>query len=1076
MRLLRCHIENFGVLSGFDYEFPEGLAVICRENGFGKSTLAAFLKAMFYGLPRTGAHNVTENERRRFEPWQGGKFGGFLEFEYQGAAYRVTRYFGKTAAKDTFSLRDLTRRTDETPFSSRLGEELFGLDAASFARSTYLPQAAEADMQATTSMRAKLSNLVDDTNDMNNFDTAEQALRQFRRNLRAYSGDKGEIADCERELHVLEAQTLEARQKLPRLEEVLRELNRANEAVEQTTAEIADLREKIRISSDQKARSMQLSQRKELAAACEKQEALLQALFARYPAGLPSAEEIRRQREHFLDAQQACRRLGELTLCDEDREIVAREEGLFADREKTQQELDECTRQCTQLGELQAKLSSQLLPEETKRLTELEIKFRTTAPRQEEVSACLQAADEMLACRRQLSGLQLSEDEQRQLDLACMRFADGAPTDEQLHSLRQDEQQHAVLQRALETGAMPQEQQDELEALRRVFATGVPTEDEVLRYQTDCRRIAEMEGRKQVQALQKTKPEEQKPRLSGTQLLLLVLGAALLALGCVLLAKANLAAGIALTAAGALALIGAVLLRGKQAREGGCITTSAITDEENQALYDLRRGLNDFLLRFFEEVSEPEQKLTRLLLDRKTYLDLQAQKRAMQQAQQEARQSLSQVDARLHAAFSRYFPGETYRDGFTQALLGARQEYLALLAQAQRMKEEREKLANHIGEIQKTLREFLRPYYPEALPEDLRAGVQTLSKELSEWQTLQRRKEQLEEQNAGNLALSQALTGSIRAALSRYQALDETRTLRECTQALCRRFAQYTLSSARAERYFADSRQAQAQKEAAQAELDGFFAAFPAMQGDAGEKLESLERDAGAWALASGQLLSAQQALTTFDREHPAVESMDEEQTLPDPEELQRQEAQAQQKLDALEEKRRALRQERQTISRETEDLSVWEDRIAALCDERQSLQKSCTLADRTMELLNLAKDRLANRYVADVERGFTRYAKELLGENLGRALLDKNLCLFIDEQGAAREAASFSAGTLDALTLCMRLALVDALFTKEQPFLLLDDPFVNLDDARTKRALELLQKISQQRQVVYLVCNSARV
>lgn len=392
------------------------------------------------------------------------------------------------------------------------------------------------------------------------------------------------------------------------------------------------------------------------------------------------------------------------------------------------------------------------------------------------------------------------------------------------------------------------------------------------------------------------------------------------------------------------------------------------------------------------------------------------------------------------------------------------------------MKEEREKLANHIGEIQKTLREFLRPYYPEALPEDLRAGVQTLSKELSEWQTLQRRKEQLEEQNAGNLALSQALTGSIRAALSRYQALDETRRLRECTQALCRRFAQYTLSSARAERYFADSRQAQAQKEAAQAELDAFFAAFPAMQGDAGEKLEALERDAGAWALASGQLLSAQQALTTFVREHPAVESMDEEQTLPDPEELQRQEAQAQQKLDALEEKRRALRQERQTISRETEDLSVWEDRIAALCDERQSLQKSCTLADRTMELLNLAKDRLANRYVADVERGFTRYAKELLGENLGRALLDKNLCLFIDEQGAAREAASFSAGTLDALTLCMRLALVDALFTKEQPFLLLDDPFVNLDDARTKRALELLQKISQQRQVVYLVCNSARV
>lgn len=37
MRLLRCHIEKFGVLSGFDYEFESGLTVICQENGFGKA-------------------------------------------------------------------------------------------------------------------------------------------------------------------------------------------------------------------------------------------------------------------------------------------------------------------------------------------------------------------------------------------------------------------------------------------------------------------------------------------------------------------------------------------------------------------------------------------------------------------------------------------------------------------------------------------------------------------------------------------------------------------------------------------------------------------------------------------------------------------------------------------------------------------------------------------------------------------------------------------------------------------------------------------------------------------------------
>ena len=203
---------------------------------------------------------------------------------------------------------------------------------------------------------------------------------------------------------------------------------------------------------------------------------------------------------------------------------------------------------------------------------------------------------------------------------------------------------------------------------------------------------------------------------------------------------------------------------------------------------------------------------------------------------------------------------------------------------------------------------------------------------------------------------------------------------------------------------------------------------------------------------------------------------MDEEQTLPDPEELQRQEAQAQQKLDALEEKRRALRQERQTISRETEDLSVWEDRIAALCDERQSLQKSCTLADRTMELLNLAKDRLANRYVADVERGFTRYAKRASGRK-SRARAARQESVPVHRRAGARRARrqasapersthSRSACAWRWWTRCLRRSSRFCCWTTRS----------SISTTRGRSALELLQKISQQRQVVYLVCNSARV
>ena len=47
MKLLSCHVENFGKLSDFSYVFEEGLNVFLAENGWGKSTLAAFLKVVF---------------------------------------------------------------------------------------------------------------------------------------------------------------------------------------------------------------------------------------------------------------------------------------------------------------------------------------------------------------------------------------------------------------------------------------------------------------------------------------------------------------------------------------------------------------------------------------------------------------------------------------------------------------------------------------------------------------------------------------------------------------------------------------------------------------------------------------------------------------------------------------------------------------------------------------------------------------------------------------------------------------------------------------------------------------------
>ena len=74
------------------------------------------------------------------------------------------------------------------------------------------------------------------------------------------------------------------------------------------------------------------------------------------------------------------------------------------------------------------------------------------------------------------------------------------------------------------------------------------------------------------------------------------------------------------------------------------------------------------------------------------------------------------------------------------------------------------------------------------------------------------------------------------------------------------------------------------------------------------------------------------------------------------------------------------------------------------------------------------------------------------------------------------KEIKAFSAGYKDLIYICMRFSLIDALFSGEVPFVVLDDPFVNLDESKTSKALEILQEFTKKYQVIYFSCNSSRI
>ncbi len=178
MKLISLHIENFGKLSDFDMSFSPGKNIINEENGWGKSTLASFIKVMFFGFSGEGKRSELENERRRYKPWQKGIYGGSVIFELDGKAYRVERTFGdKKSGTDEFYLYNADTNIISNDFGENIGEEIFGIDEESFKKTVFIGQQ-DCETAVTPNISAKIGNISDLMADMSNYDIVQSRLKK----------------------------------------------------------------------------------------------------------------------------------------------------------------------------------------------------------------------------------------------------------------------------------------------------------------------------------------------------------------------------------------------------------------------------------------------------------------------------------------------------------------------------------------------------------------------------------------------------------------------------------------------------------------------------------------------------------------------------------------------------------------------------------------------------------------------------------------------------------------------------------------------------------------------------------
>lgn len=290
MKLISCYIENFGTITKSEIKFDENITSICKENGFGKTTLASFLKAMFYGMSSDRTNNKEFGMRRHFNPFAGGKFGGNVVFSFGKDCYKIERYFDeKSDTKDSLTVYKNNELYND--FCDKIGEKLFGIDQLSFDRIIFI-DAHEIEIASTGSINAKLNNFVEGSTDDTNTEKAIERLDKVAKEYKKAKSDNDLISKENNYIFNLE-------EKIDNAETIKANLPKKYEILSDFEEELKNWRQKLDLLQKTALELKDWEQYDNLISAAEQSKHISYEIKSKYPGGVPLSDELSAIRQHF---------------------------------------------------------------------------------------------------------------------------------------------------------------------------------------------------------------------------------------------------------------------------------------------------------------------------------------------------------------------------------------------------------------------------------------------------------------------------------------------------------------------------------------------------------------------------------------------------------------------------------------------------------------------------------------------------------------------------------------------------------------------------------------------------------
>lgn len=174
MRIESIHIHGFGCLVERKYDFPENqAALILEDNESGKSTLAAAIIAGLCGFPKRKQAGEPVKLKDIYKPWDSDSYCIEMDIIVNGKRLRIERDF----ARDKFIVRDRdTNRDISAEFDSDLTGQLLGLPVDDFRRVAFISGKEAHTFSSSQNIQARLSALVDGSQEDSSADKAIAAL------------------------------------------------------------------------------------------------------------------------------------------------------------------------------------------------------------------------------------------------------------------------------------------------------------------------------------------------------------------------------------------------------------------------------------------------------------------------------------------------------------------------------------------------------------------------------------------------------------------------------------------------------------------------------------------------------------------------------------------------------------------------------------------------------------------------------------------------------------------------------------------------------------------------------------